>query len=114
MKTAELKGATLDYWVARAEGLEEPMIDGMYEKVCTYVHHYEPGDDGWWTEYEPSTNWAQGGPLIEKYAITPYPSPFGGWDGYNRPDIHESRSETPLQAVCRAVVRTAFGDEVPE
>lgn len=105
MKTSELTGAQLDYWTGKAL-MHAPLWSGEHWFIGL------DGDDAW----SPSTNWAQGGPLIEKYTITPYLSPFGGWDGYDRLNMqmHESRSETPLIAICRAVVRSVFGDEVED
>lgn len=119
MKTAELTGAHLDYWVARAEGVPAEQLSIRRVQRSTDMHcvrHWQPYRCAQTGVLNYSTNWAQGGPLIEKYTITPYPSPFGGWDGYNRLDMHmhESRSDTPLIAICRAVVRAKFGDEVEE
>ena len=52
MKTSELKGAALDWAVQQCEGTRKD-IDFL-----------------WWTEdYTPSTDWAQGGPIIERESI---------------------------------------------
>lgn len=106
MKTSKLTGALLDYWVARADGREVFMSVGR----CWAD---DPID-----VYAPSTNWAQGGPLIEKYGL----AVVGGNDQYwySMPSSDEvyvgggAPSDTPLQALCRAVVRAAFGDEVED
>lgn len=102
MKTADLEGRMLDYYVANAEGLEvspPPVVEVK-------------GGDGTWRAYKPSTFWSDGGPLIEKYCLTPQYRDYGGW----RVDalLTTSLGATPLQAICRAVVRAAFGDEVDE
>lgn len=114
-KTSELTGALLDYWVARAEGCQDAEIVGG---VCLYVHHEEPGDDGWWTPYEPSTDWAQCGPLIEKYKLIAEPSNYlmhGAWYAQAwQQDDTGMYGATTQEAICRAVVRAAFGDDVPE
>lgn len=97
MKTSELTGALLDYWVAKAEGW-----DGSRAAFCA------PAD------YAPSINWAQGGPLIDKYEIDltyseHQPGKRIAWNGPTH-----AFGDTPLQAVCRAVVRAKFGAEVPD
>jgi hypothetical protein len=107
-KTAELTGALLEEWAARAEGLEGSEL-------------YLAG--GW----NPLDDWAHCGPLIDKWKLTLirweqeekvfwvaeqngaslYLDAYGtGYEG--------QESDTPQEAICRAVVRAAFGDEVPE
>jgi hypothetical protein len=51
MKTAELTGALLDYWVARALGMTHEQADFVVP-----AHSY-------------STNWSHGGPIIERERI---------------------------------------------
>lgn len=52
MNTLELEGAALDWAVQQCEGTRKDI------------------DFAWWTEdYTPSTNWAQGGPIIEREKI---------------------------------------------
>lgn len=121
MKTSELTGAQLDYWTARAEGIpaEQLTIRRVQRSTDCHVVHIAPPIKGWM--HHPvrvlsySTDWAQGGPLIEKYRFdllrgygddwTASPPGLDGWF---------CRGDTPLQAICRAVVRAAFGDEVEE
>lgn len=121
MKTSELTGALLDYWVARAE------------RKSVYADPNSPHGTLFYDDAEsttgrfiwmPSRGWAQGGPLIEKYRLAL--APMEGWAAYHGDDgvmgqywIDASawdgtRGDTPLQAICRAVVRAAFGDEVGE
>jgi hypothetical protein len=123
MKTSELTGALLDYWVGRAEGLDK--------KPNVYVSNHPDRDSKFaqggrfcWSPhtgalfvFRPSTDWAQGGPLIEKYSLDLFsgsnpPEPFC-WAAYDGAEVHEN-GHTPLQAICRTVVRAAFGDEVGE
>lgn len=107
LKTSELTGAQLDYWVARAEGYH-PWFTRLAPDaaaICTIgVWH----DDGAVTAkfYRPSTDWTQGGPLIEVWRSHPE------MEGTNWNIL--MCCDTPLQAICRAVVRAAFGDEVEE
>lgn len=111
MKVSELTGALLDYWVARAEGIKN-----------TDIFWREGGDFWTWGHdygYHPSTDWAQGGPLIEKHKMLCAPRHAGGWSAWASAGLvhkatNEADGETPLQAICRAVVRAKFGDEVPD
>jgi len=57
MKTSELTGAALDWAVAKCEGLE------TWSDCCQILL---VGDD---EPYHPSTDWAQGGPIIEREGI---------------------------------------------
>ena len=64
MKTSELTGAQLDWAVAVCKNLEtHPPQKGM--KIAVRNVEWEP----WWV-FTPSTNWAQGGPIIEQESMT--------------------------------------------
>lgn len=91
MKTAELTGAALDWAVAKCEGLR------------TYIEVVEG--------FKPSTDWAQGGPIIEREQISlvcmgdcleatysPHTAPVYG--------------ETPLIAAMRCYVANKLGEDV--
>ena len=106
MKTAELQGAALDLAVARAMGRK-------------------PNDFGWWWDnFKPSTNWAQGGPIIELEGITtaPYSTHNGvikEWKaGRDWPMSHFPYylGPTPLVAAMRCYVASKMGDtvDIPE
>ena len=122
MKTADLVGRMLDYYVGKAEG-EDPMLMGS---VVVARNKTDGGNQ--WTQgpllLAYSTNWTQCGPLIAKYKVCldAGDGSFTGnktWEAHlaeNAP-VHaneEVTGSTPLQAICRAVVRAAFGDEVDE
>lgn len=101
MKTGELTGALLDYWVARAEGFE--WASNIAPEKARGVPPY-------------STDWVEGGPLIERYGVE-----LGKISGIYLAFCIDSKRKTvrgdgftPLQAICRAVVRAKFGDEVPD
>jgi hypothetical protein len=119
MKVAELEGALLDAWVARAEG---------YDVVPA------PTDpQGCWVDtggtpfpFRPSTDWSQGGQIIEREQIA---IETGGEGKYNpRPPTwyaicdgifdyghhHQGEGPTPLIAAMRAYVASKFGEEVPD
>lgn len=109
MKTAELTGALLDYWTGRAE---EADFGPEWNQGAGYV--MTGGYDGRRPEwYSPSTNWAQGGPLIEKYNLDIDKIGPAQWLATDNGDTY-GIGDTPLQAICRAVVRAAFGDDVEE
>lgn len=54
--------------------------------------------------YSPSTDWEQGGPLIEKYKIDLGPHENGiDWVAQTERWMH-STGKTPLEAVCKAII----------
>lgn len=98
MKTSELTGTALDWAVARCEG-------GVGENQLL----------GAW--YAPSTNWAQGGPIIEREIITLIHPRWDGWTAHKYDDRIEDESytldgDTPLIAAMRCYVASKLGDEV--
>lgn len=130
MKVSELTGALLDYWVARAEefpvyecgteswpgngaahaeGFLRPIITVGLRGVAAGVFIEHMGEA---RPYAPSTDWQRGGRLIDKYRFTLAAAPKGQWA---IPHVGFALyGDTPLQAICRAVVRAKFGDEVPD
>lgn len=107
MKTSELSGAALDWAVAQCEGEEVSVIRGQLETRWT--------DNGW----KPSTDWAQGGPIIEQKWITVECWPNESdenmrWAGtiYDKPPLCEAMGPTPLIAAMRCYVASVLGDEV--
>lgn len=113
-KTSELTGALLDWCVAIANGHATYDIqDGR----CT-SGKLGGGDDV--VFFGPSTNWAHGGPIIEREQISVMnPSPNtrgwfacttfyfdGGMDGAT------GEGHTALIAAMRAFVASKIGDEV--
>lgn len=121
MKTSELTGALLDYWTARAEGVpaveleirEVPRTDW---KICVRVGYPMAGRD---MAVPYSTSWALAGPLPEKHDLDGVLSTGGGqwvvpYMMHGSVADYMSEGSTPLIAICRAVVRAAFGDEVED
>lgn len=103
MRTAELTGAALDWAVAQCEGLAQGQIaiDGVLQKA-----------------FAPSTNWAQGGPIIareginlDNYAKNPQ---WSAWIPVPERDSGEAQAYglTPLIAAMRCYVVAHLGDEV--
>ena len=105
MKTSELNGAALDWAVAKCE-YPEPDYEPSW-----WVEYVTPGcsDDGW--VFQPSTRWAQGGPIIEREEITIQQSPERDcWMAHNNGPAYEG--PTPLIAAMRCYVASKLGDEV--
>jgi hypothetical protein len=109
MKTSELQGAALDWAVAKCEGHETLMCRGKLETLFT--------ENGW----TPSTNWEQGGPIIENWEIglkRNAPCSDGRqWEA--SPSIRAKGAgwkfgygPTPLIAAMRCYVASELGDEV--
>lgn len=103
MKVSELAGSQLDFWVARAEGVEATVDTQL--------------------KFTPSTDWAQGGPIIDRegIAISPMPAKGGTWCAISmgrlatRPTGGTGvwmEGPTPLIAAMRGYVRAKFGPEV--
>lgn len=113
MKTAELEGAALDYYVAKAEGLDIEAVRNGSVIIGRTPNRYV---------YSPSTNWQQGGPIIERGIIClcfgENQKYFPGWAATIGPEGYEQDPDayghTPLIAAMRAFVASRFGDEVPD
>jgi hypothetical protein len=103
MKTSELTGLALDWAVARANG----HIDDE-----TIIRRLEPDEDGWCIAY--STDWAQGGPIIEREDIC-----INRDDSSREWSAHRVGDEfgaywgpTPLIAAMRAYVSSKLGQHI--
>jgi len=102
MKTSELTGTALDWAVAKAA---EEMF-GFYSG-----DFYVVGEDA---PYHPSTNWAQGGPIIERERLSVvcqqgHP-PF--WSAGCPRAVYKGYGPAPLVAAMRCYVASKLGDEV--
>jgi len=110
IKTAELIGPAFDWAVAESGGLKTQYRGGkaigvLFPKAPRYI------------PFMPSTNWAQGGPIIEREVVS-LGVEEGGWralcwgkDGPN-PELFSARGTTPLIAAMRCYVASKLGDEV--
>lgn len=95
LKTSELTGAALDWMVAKCTGMTwDVSLSGHYT-------------------YKPSTDWAQGGPIIEQEGIEivtvshDWRAMINTEDGWLR-----QYGPTPLVAAMRCYVASQLGDEV--
>ena len=107
MKTNELAGPALDWAVAKCEGFA-PFTDGIswiIDDVGTYKRL---------PKY--STDWAQGGPIIEQEKIgfkyTGAALDFVAWVNGQLSTKHDKYGETPLIAAMRCYVASKLGDQV--
>lgn len=114
VKVAELIGLALDWAVAKCEGRIE--TGGYGEPVVIYrelhLHYCDVVLDA---TYSPSTDWAQGGPLIDSAGIAVSFGPQ--WTAvHNRRLGHCYYGPTPLIAICRCYVASKLGDtvDIPE
>jgi hypothetical protein len=120
MKTSELTGAALDWAVMKAEGPDSFAANVYYDgdtPVCVDDQIDVP------EMWQPSTYWAQGGPIIERerIEITPW-GPYGEWrarDFYEpSPGVPcaEQYGPTPMIAAMRCYVASKLGDtvDIPE
>jgi hypothetical protein len=108
MKTSELTGAALDWAVAKCEGFIKVSIWFDHIGVCK-KHSFE--DERRWA---PSTDWAQGGPIIEREGIRIVKVAQGVWGAvYSSGNVgREHFAKTPLIAAMRCYVASKMGDEV--
>ena len=118
MKTNELTGHALDWAVAKCEGATEFWFDTIATYWVTLHGRDRALSKGWAQSFTPSTNWAQGGPIIEREEFTLSHSPYEHvFYGRARPWCAEKRGvmeygPTPLIAAMRCYVASKLGDEV--
>lgn len=86
LKTSELKDLALDWAVSAVHGDSD-------------IHPY-------------STDWADGGPIIERGLIVISPDPQHGWRARPYMDLTDFYGPTPLIAAMRCYVASVLGDEV--
>lgn len=121
VETANLEGRALDWAVAIVEGWQpDRPQDGQLKKDGIFIlaGTHKP-DRTQRYSYSPSTNWFNGGPLIEKFAIglQSYSTEIGGSPEYWVAASWEEGTPmldgpTPLIAACRTIVAHKLGDTV--
>jgi hypothetical protein len=121
MKASELSGAALDWAVAIAEGWQPTTArdsTGQYPWLIKVGKDINP------KQYRPSTNWMQGGTIIEREGLA---ISRVAQDEWSASLIHEDKEyggvmytnehgTTPLIAAMRCYVASKLGDdvEIPE
>jgi hypothetical protein len=104
MKVSELTGAALDWAVANCEG-ELSQHGGQVHLVESKVRFYEDTLD---IQYTPSTDWAQGGPIIERCCINVYYDGGGYWCATTDSGDPPRFGPTPLIAAMRCYVASKW------
>ena len=104
MKISEATASQLDWLVAKCRELE--VKRGVSGLIYTFDDYGNPHD------WNPSSNWAQGGPIIERelIGIAYFPD---GWQAQNWQGIHNTQTgNTPLIAAMRCYVASKLGETV--
>lgn len=105
IKTSELTGAALDWAVAKCERAGVTGIDNEGD--------IRIAGNG---KYTPSTNWSQGGPIIERegLSLTPWyrEKHLVEWTAKKTGSAYIESGPTPLIAAMRCRVASKLGDEV--
>ena len=109
LKTSELQGAALDWAVAKCEGWVAGTNDA---DLVSFVLESSSDEMHFW----PSTDWAQGGPIIERERIgfkyTGAAMEFVAWVNGELSTVHDHYGPTPLVAAMRCYVASQLGDEI--
>jgi hypothetical protein len=111
IKTSDLSGAALDWAVAQCEG-DDSIAACYYEDNTPLLLDEAPEP-----EWKPSTNWAQGGPIIERYCINLFRLDPKTEDNTNFwvahiDGIYCRYGVSALMAAMRCYVASKLGDEV--
>lgn len=128
LKVSDLSGWQLDYWVARADGMERAVVlmpeDARKQRGCfvpafaiaeLIETDYDPtvdiADPDDLMKFEPSHNWQIGGPVLEREGITvECKRKRSGAMKYRCTKWSDRWSDTYLLAGLRAVVGLKFGN----
>ena len=110
MKTSELKGAALDWAVAKCEGGYNFDATGLPWDVDASNPDDDENGAKWFT---PSTDWAQGGPIIERERLEIHNATDGSKDWVAHAEFQVyAFGPTPLIAVMRCYITSKLGEEV--
>ena len=108
LKTTELQGPALDWAVAKCE-----FPNANTKDIEVWVQPL-PCDDLEDFKFQPSTDWAQGGPIIERERISTQTTE-DYWDADLTTEsgaFIQSVGDTPLIAAMRCYVASQLGDEI--
>jgi hypothetical protein len=127
MKTAELQDRALDWAVAQAQGLAWALAKnnagGLSYDAGLHGNLFADNIDlpGRYRRYNPSTNWVQGGPIIERegiafYTADSYQDEYGKFTSIKSArhpaSMQHYEGPTPLIAAMRCYVASKLGDDV--
>jgi len=111
MKTSELTGVAIDWAVAKCEAYPVSMSKTGYLIFSDPLIQCGPRG----TRYSPSSNWAQGGPIIEReWLYLEARNDAREWRAgvFSRRPGPLYADPTPLIAAMRCYVASKLGDEV--
>lgn len=114
IKVSEAEGVVLDWLVAKCEGALSPLGNVMLKGNQRLI--IAGGDIETPTViYSPSTDWAQGGPIIEREGITVGKTRHGFWEAhyrtYDERECYMTASNPLMGAMCCFVI-SKLGEEV--
>lgn len=125
MKVSELSGGELDRFVFKARGMGNHYQIDFNGKLQIWNGVWQENyKNGVWVDYCPSSNWAQGGKLVDEYDI--WFSSDEDHDGQkvhiaslpphiaSTPSYAYQEGKTKLEAACRAIIASKYGEEVEE
>jgi hypothetical protein len=129
IKTEDLTGPALDWAVAKSVGRNPKLVEAVRypgtrrQQHVSWSVHCDPSERDEFGEvaFEPSTNWAQGGPIIEIYEIgirRNAPCSIGReWEASGSitakgAGYRWGYGPTPLIAAMRCYVASKLGEEV--
>lgn len=108
--STQLIGGPLNWAVMRSEGENSFAAEVYYEGDLPVSVDDQPDVPSNW---EPSVDWSQGGPIIEQHGIRLHRSHSGQWWASPEDDPHHPVSgPTPLVAAMRCYVISQMGHEV--
>jgi len=127
-KVVELRGAELDFWVAKAQGCDPEMQDGecwliKRREISTAMPSWPVSTTADWNrtcitgiQYRPSQDWFDGGPIIDtkvmSLCLENAEEDELRWSAYVDSNPYLISGRTALEAAMRAFVFSVFGEEV--
>ena len=119
IKTSELTGGALDWVVLKCESGVDPKHDTVSSWWAKIDGKDRTTAHGWAQAFNPSTNWAHGGPIIDREKLEFDRSQFHNIPGYTAyldkfpsVDRYCQFGETHLVAAMRCYVESKLGPEV--
>ena len=118
MKTSDLIGPALDWAVLKAEGKKsvyspfKAYAGAVNERITGWGVYLEPPerDEFGVITFEPSENWSQGGPIIEREKIETRHDGRQSWCAWVS-SVGAVHGPTPLIAAMRCFVASKLGDD---
>lgn len=113
IKTETLTKGTLDWAVAKCLDMPVSMTVGGWFVFDSdaYPEFCNDYNDNKLQAFSPSTNWAHGGPIIEREKMRVQPF-MGKWISYIDTTAAHADGPTPLVAAMRCYVASKLGEEV--